>query len=430
MAGSGYATFQLQVLLDPGAKVMALELPTIRSAYVLWINGQPMGGAGRVAASVAAAEPGCEPKVVFFEQGDSTTVDIVLQVSNYDHRLGGIWQELILGDAQLLSDHHNQHLAVEMLLVGSLLLMGFYHLGLCLIRRQERGALYFGVLCLLVGMRSIFVGEGGIYEFFPRFPWETGLRIEYVCFFLAVPIGLMFLRSLYSDEIGPRVTAVAKWLGCLFSIAVLLLPARIFSWTTQTYQIITAIVCLYAVVRLLAAIRRQREGSGFAFAGVIVYLCTVGIDIAFYNQWILTGDVSTIGLFYFIFMTSFIISLKSFKAFAAVESLSRQLVELNTGLEQRIQARTAELKRSNRNLEQMDDDLARLEKSRRHLLSNISHDLGTPMTLIQGYIEALVDEVIVEPDQQRKYLRMTLSRINGLNRLISDLFQLSKLEAR
>lgn len=52
------------------------------------------------------------------------------------------------------------------------------------------------------------------------------------------------------------------------------------------------------------------------------------------------------------------------------------------------------------------------------------------MTLIRGYLEALQDEVIQDREQQKKYIRLMLNKINGLNHLIDDLFELSKLEAR
>ena len=162
----------------------------------------------------------------------------------------------------------------------------------------------------------------------------------------------------------------------------------------------------------------------------MAYVLAVTIDILYYNQWVSLGDMSPYGLLISVFMISFILSVKSSRAFAVIEKLSRQMREMNMGLENKIRERTAELERTNRSLERMNDDLARLETSRRHLLTNISHDLGTPMTLIQGYVEALLDGVVTEQEQKMKYLRLIHNRITGLNRLISDLFQLSKLEAR
>ncbi|MDT9721994.1 ATP-binding protein [Paenibacillus sp. ClWae2A] len=102
--------------------------------------------------------------------------------------------------------------------------------------------------------------------------------------------------------------------------------------------------------------------------------------------------------------------------------LNQQLSELNINLEHRIQDRTVELEQKNK-------DLGRLELSRRRLLSDISHELRTPMTAIQGYVEAIVSGLVDNEEDQKVYLQMVLVKALGLNRLIHDLFELSRLES-
>lgn len=150
----------------------------------------------------------------------------------------------------------------------------------------------------------------------------------------------------------------------------------------------------------------------------------------YYNALFPVGESAVWGLLVWVFSASYILSARSARAFTSVEKLSRQLGELNANLEQKIKQRTAELEKTNDRLERMNEELARLETSRRHLLSNISHDLGTPMTLIHGYAEALVDGVVTDEEEKHKYVKLIYNRTTGLNRLIADLFQLSKLEAR
>ncbi|CAH1195456.1 Sensor histidine kinase RcsC [Paenibacillus plantiphilus] len=110
--------------------------------------------------------------------------------------------------------------------------------------------------------------------------------------------------------------------------------------------------------------------------------------------------------------------------------LNLQLTELNTSLEQRIQERTLELEQTNEVLEHKHKELYRLELARRRLLSDISHELRTPMTAIQGYVEAIVSGLVEEDAVKERYLQMVLSKALGLNRLIQDLFELSRLESR
>jgi len=74
-------------------------------------------------------------------------------------------------------------------------------------------------------------------------------------------------------------------------------------------------------------------------------------------------------------------------------------------------------------------ELRALERSRRELVSSISHDLRTPVTSIRGYVEALADGVAESQEEQARYLRIIDGETRRLSRLIDDLFQLSKLDA-
>ncbi len=71
---------------------------------------------------------------------------------------------------------------------------------------------------------------------------------------------------------------------------------------------------------------------------------------------------------------------------------------------------------------------AEYEENRKNLIANISHDLKTPITAIQGHIEALLDKPVVTPEKQEKYLRVIHHNTAYLNRLIDDLFLFSKLD--
>ncbi len=70
------------------------------------------------------------------------------------------------------------------------------------------------------------------------------------------------------------------------------------------------------------------------------------------------------------------------------------------------------------------------DQQRRELVSNISHDLRTPLSNIQGYVESILiraDQISVET--RTEYLKTALRHIDLLGRRVSDLFELSKLDA-
>lgn len=70
----------------------------------------------------------------------------------------------------------------------------------------------------------------------------------------------------------------------------------------------------------------------------------------------------------------------------------------------------------------------KLDKLRRDFVANISHELKTPVTVIRGSLEALCDGVVTEPEQVERYHRQMLEESLYLQRLISDLLDLSKLQ--
>jgi signal transduction histidine kinase len=70
------------------------------------------------------------------------------------------------------------------------------------------------------------------------------------------------------------------------------------------------------------------------------------------------------------------------------------------------------------------------DRQRRELVSNISHDLRTPLSNIRGYVEtAMLRADAIDADARAGYLRTALRHVDLLGKRVDDLFELSKLEA-
>lgn len=68
------------------------------------------------------------------------------------------------------------------------------------------------------------------------------------------------------------------------------------------------------------------------------------------------------------------------------------------------------------------------DSQNRELISNISHDLKTPITAVKGYVEGLLDGVADTPEKQEKYLRTIYTKANEMDRLINELSFYSKID--
>jgi len=77
------------------------------------------------------------------------------------------------------------------------------------------------------------------------------------------------------------------------------------------------------------------------------------------------------------------------------------------------------------------EELKEVDKLRRDLIANISHDIRTPISIIHGYIETLImKHDTLDAQKQTEYLNTIIKSTERLKRLMTDLFELSKLESR
>ena len=86
------------------------------------------------------------------------------------------------------------------------------------------------------------------------------------------------------------------------------------------------------------------------------------------------------------------------------------------------------------NLNKMVEDIRRLmdkeresERTKNELITNVAHDLRTPLTSIIGYLELLSGQVVLPPEMQKKYIDIAYSKAKRLEKLIEDLFGFTKM---
>ncbi|WMC91185.1 sensor histidine kinase [Kineothrix sp. MB12-C1] len=80
-------------------------------------------------------------------------------------------------------------------------------------------------------------------------------------------------------------------------------------------------------------------------------------------------------------------------------------------------------------LKESTDEKFEHEKQNRELISNISHDLKTPITAIKGYVEGIMDGVADTPEKMDKYIKTIYNKANDMDRLINELTVYSGIDS-
>ncbi|AEG16281.1 integral membrane sensor signal transduction histidine kinase [Desulfofundulus kuznetsovii DSM 6115] len=121
---------------------------------------------------------------------------------------------------------------------------------------------------------------------------------------------------------------------------------------------------------------------------------------------------------------------------AQFRRMARQLHDLYTGLEQKVQERTAQLQEANellerqrQELENANRELTRASEMKSRFLAGMSHEMRTPLTSIIAFSELLLQEVKEENIRQRQNLQEIKASARRLLALIEDLLDLARIEA-
>ena len=81
-----------------------------------------------------------------------------------------------------------------------------------------------------------------------------------------------------------------------------------------------------------------------------------------------------------------------------------------------------------RRLKESTEEKSLIEKENRELISNISHDLKTPITAVKGYVEGIMDGVADTPEKMDRYVRTIYNKTNEMDHLINELTFYSKID--
>lgn len=373
-SGYGFATYRVQFVTTENIR-LALKVPRMFTAYELWVNGELTATAGKVGKTRETMIPQYLPQVALFESQQGVN-EILIQVSNFYHRSGGILESINLGGEKPILGLRNKSLAREFILFGSLMCIGAYHLALYFFRKKNTSSLYFGLFCLLVGTRTLLVGERFFIYLFPDFSWEIAHKTQTLTFYLGVPLILMFFMSVYPQYFHARIIKIAQIIGAAFGFLVLLTPARIFTPFNPIYQIWTVFAIIYVLAVLIKLWIHKEKGSWFITLGALALLLSSANDVIFLSIWmnddgpaflkilIRTGNLSSVGQFIFAFTNSLLLAKSFSDSLVQEEVLTAKLTEINCNLDELVLQRTNDLEKSNEKIEQQKVEL---EKTNRDL---------------------------------------------------------------
>ncbi len=317
----GYATYVLDVKLRNGQSMQALNILTMSNAYKMWVNDQLIASNGIVGKDESHSQPAYAPKVITFLP-DTNHLRFVVQVSNFAHCKGGFWLPVELGAVDQIQKDRDARVLLEMFLFGCLFIMALYHFSLYFLRRSDRSPLYFGLMCAVIGIRSLLTGENLINSIFPDPDWFIARKIEYLLTFLSVPIYITFSRVLYREQWNNTIYKGFIGFGLALCLFVLITPSDIYTNTSYVFTGFAWITSIYTIIVFIRAAKQKQEGAVIFTITSLFFLLTIVNDTLNQMELVHTGLYLSFGLLVVTFAQSFVLSSRFSKAFHNLEIYS------------------------------------------------------------------------------------------------------------
>lgn len=387
LGGIGFATYRLVIDVEKSDKLLALSIPAYYNSYKLWVNGKVISQNGQVGASLETSKPQWLPLTKIFHSTENQ-IELVLQVSNFRHAKGGVYQSIELGSYQNLI--YTRELTVGFDLIGfaCLLLIGFFFLGLYWFWKNDKSLLYFSLFCILISYRFIGTGTYMVINVFPNFSWNIAAKIEYISMYIPVLLMFLFITELFPKAVHQISIDILKVITVIFSLLTVIFPINIYSYILFPYQLIILSYLIYASFVCLKAQGQKYDGAIFAVISLFVLLITITITVLGYLEILPHYPfVFQIGFLIFVFTQTFILSFRFAKAFHQVEKLKEEtLLQKN-----KIENTNAMLKITLGDLQNTQSKLIQSEKmaSLGQLTAGLAHEMNNPLNFVQTGIRAL-----------------------------------------
>jgi len=420
----GYGTYRMVIKVSDANRMLSIDFPEIEQAANIWINGEHVKSIGTVSTSkdeYIAGEATVNLKVMPTSNG---LIEIVIVCANYALPYGGIcWTPAIGTTTQI--DNLNLVSKMWITSVFTLLILviitGFY-VSFTFVSKKKY---YFFILIISMSLAYEFCDKA-----FNPLPGNWNRLLQTTLFLLMTLVATLHFALILPKDPDSFFDRLNNWdVHIIFSVTCLLLivfwinPQYLYNIKTiWIYSLFVAIVNLYNLMRILYAVLHHIEYRIFHLFSAITAL-VIFSTMQVRTQQIFFIPLHSIGILLMIFSAATYFTVSYVSTYSQV---SRFTVELELAVKEK----TKNIAKVNAELILANKMLLENEEARKKMMSNVSHDLRTPIAAIRGYIELLLNAGCkISEETHEKYLKSMHTRSMQMEQMIDDLMQLTRLES-
>ena len=385
----GFGTYRLKIKLGRIIENLALYFHYVYTSYKVYVNSRELFSCGEIAQTEKQARPEFTVHKESF-RNDREEIEIIVQVSNYHHRKGGILSPVFFGTEKSITVLRENNLALDMVIFGSNFTIGLYFFFLFFMRKRDKTFLAFFLMCLLDSIKFLIINEIFIKTLFPALPWICVLKLEYILNIASAIFFNLFIYYLHPEYYQKKIGTIFNIAALICLVSIFVFSSKIISSFVICYFIVFVLFSCFSVYILLKAIFRKPLEILIFCSGLSIFIFIAFNDLLYNYQLIDSTEFSVFGSFSFIVSLGLVFSIRFTKRFNTAEYLS-------INLQKEVENKTQELKRES--------------EKQKNFFINLAHETKTPLTLISNYLDSYMRGV--KPSRKLEVIKKNMDKLAG-----------------
>lgn len=417
----GFGSYTLTVILKPGYRQpVGIFIPAVDVAYCFYINGEKIAQCGQVGKSKEQEIPEYSPEIVNY-QPKSDTLNFVFHVSNFHHRRGGIWKQLIIGPYEKVVLTEKKDELLDLISLGILFSFGVFFLLFYYYYRSNKSILFISLSFLFIFLRGICSNFYPI-RFISNISWTWMIRLEYISDFGALIAAIWgFFFPYHISWIKRALHILSVGLIPVFA-GILLLPVSIFSYSLFIFYFYMIIGFVFYMIQSNNIIKSGEKIPIVYVIGFAILILAVCNDILVANSIDLVFNFYIVPKIFLIFVL--ILSIEFFRKYVETynneKKLSKELARINLSLEKIVAERTSQLVEKNKIIEHQNETLQKDIFLKNKILSIIGHDIRGPLSSIIMGLDIIIDRDLSE-ELKDEFINKIYYSANSVTLLVENL---------
>jgi signal transduction histidine kinase len=396
----GFATYKLIMLLPQGYRnSLGFNLPVFDSSYEIYVDGKLMGGNGIPGKTEAETTPGYE-RVFFRYNPVRDSVQIIINVSNFNHRRGGFWLPMRTGTFSEVQKKYAAGWARDWASISFLIGFSFLFFFFFIFYTRDSSMGFFSLATTGLALRPLFTSNFMIHNIMDM-TWVWIVRWEYIGLYIILTGWYWFAAILYPAKVFRWITWTITLIFALAAVLTLFLPVRVFSYMTFIIYPLLIVLIVYSLTRSIKGIIRKNYVDYIYFLtfAILTFAAINDVRISLGRSAVFSGYILTYTIILFVFIQAVLLLHKWYKAFSEKEKLQNDLEFMNRNLEILVKERTQEINSRREEIENQNIKIAIQNKKlsetiqlKNKIFSVIAHDLRSPVVNILYMLNLLKEE--------------------------------------